>query len=185
MTRDILSNKYFNWICRTISDSRYTGGRSYLKLLKHLHQVDFIFIIDMDGNRAEDGLSLRYRFAYDYNYDRAMITDAIDYRPCTVLEMIAALAIRCEEDIMDNQKLGNRTGQWFWEMIFNLGLGSMYDEQFDSNYTNHVLDRFMRREYDMNGEGGLFTINNCRQDLRRVEIWCQMCWYLDDILARQ
>ena len=65
---------------------------------------------------------------------------------------------------MDDTAYGNRTGQWFWGMIFNLGLGGMYDGQFDQNYAIWVLDRFMRREYDMNGDGGLFTVENCGRD---------------------
>lgn len=40
------------------------------------------------------------------------------------LEMIIALAIRLEEHIMDDPDIGNRTGQWFWDMIVSLGLGS-------------------------------------------------------------
>ena len=42
-----------------------------------------------------------------------------------------------------------------------------------------VIKRFLDRDYEPNGKGGLFTIKNCRQDLRKVEIWYQLCWYLD------
>lgn len=52
-----------------------------------------------------------------------MIASYLDNRPCSVLEMIIALAIRLEEHIMDDPDIGNRTGQWFWDMIVSLGLG--------------------------------------------------------------
>ena len=39
--------------------------------------------------------------------------------------MMIALAIRCEEHIMDDPDAGDRTGQWFWSMLVSLGLGSM------------------------------------------------------------
>jgi hypothetical protein len=68
-------------------------------------------------------------------------------------------------------------------MISNLGLSSLNDTRFDSRYLNRVVTRFLNREYERNGEGGLFTVKNCKYDLRTVEIWYQMCWYLDDILV--
>ena len=111
-----------------------------------------------------------------------MIASYLDDRPCSVLEMLIALAMRCEEHIMDDPDIGNRTGQWFWSMITNLGLGSMTDAKFDRVKINHVILIFLDRKYKPNGEGGLFTVRNCPRDLRTIEIWYQMCWYLDDIL---
>ena len=96
--------------------------------------------------------------------------------------MLIALAIRCEEHIMDDPDIGNRTGQWFGGMIDNLGLGSMYDENFDRDYVDEKIGIFLNRDYERNGKGGLFTVKHCKYDLRTVEIWYQMCWYLDYIL---
>lgn len=101
--------------------------------------------------------------------------------PCSILEMMIALAIRCEETIMDDTSRGDRTSQWFWEMIVSLGLGSMSDDRFAPDIVDDILDRFLNREYEPNGKGGLFTIKNCEYDLRDVEIWYQLCWYLDSI----
>jgi hypothetical protein len=78
--------------------------------------------------------------------------------------------------------VGNRTGQWFWNMIVNLGLGSMNDVKYNKDYVDSVISRFMNRKYKRNGEGGLFTVKHCKYDLRTVEIWYQMCWHLDDVL---
>ena len=136
----------------------------------------------MDGNRAEDGIDLRYRFAIRCDErNEKVILRALNF-PCSVFEMIFALAIRCEETIMDNPSVGDRTKQWFWGMIASLGLGSMTDDQFDKRYVDSVLEHFMNREYEPNGKGGLFTIRNTNQDLRKVDIWCQLCWYLDSIV---
>jgi hypothetical protein len=96
--------------------------------------------------------------------------------------MMVALAIECEVTIMDDPNIGDRTGQWFWGMIVNLGLGSMTDYKFDDIYVEGVVRRFLDREYEPNGKGGLFTVKNCRYDLRTVEIWNQMCWYLGTIM---
>ncbi len=179
MTGNELNNKYFEWMYQLVYNNRRL---SYRKLFSYLHNVEFIYIIEMDGNRAEDGIDLRYRFGYEQGYDSPMIATLLDNRPCSVLEMLIALAIRCEEHIMNDPDIGNRTGQWFWNMIINLGLGSMDDSMFDKNYVEDVISRFLYRKYKRNGEGGLFTVEHCKSDLRTVEIWYQMCWYLDEVL---
>ena len=182
MTRNELYNKYFEWMYQLVCNSRYSKRLSYRKLLAHLHSIDFNYILGMDGNREADGIDLRYRFGYENSYEDPMIAANLDDRPCSVLEMLIALSIRCEEHIMDDPDIGDRTGEWFWNMIENLALGSMSDSKFDRDYVNNAISRFLNREYKRNGEGGLFTIKHCKYDLRTVEIWYQMCWYLDDIL---
>ena len=59
----------------------------------------------------------------------------------------------------------------------------MDDTRFDRPYVNSVVKKFLKRDYEPNGQGGLFTIKKCRDDLRDVEIWYQMCWYLDSIVC--
>lgn len=179
-TLDILENRYFDWICGLVCDD---DTRSYYKkLLCYLHGREFIYTIEMDKNRETDGIYLRYRFAYENCLDSSIIDEYLRDKPCSVLEMMVALAFRCEEDIMDNPDIGNRTGKWFWDMISSLGLDSMDDEKFNKSYVKKIVDRFLNREYKPNGKGGLFTVDNCVCDLRDVEIWYQMCWYLDNIL---
>lgn len=58
----------------------------------------------------------------------------------------------------------------------------MNDARFDSEYTDDVIFRFMDRKYKRNGEGGLFTIEHCKYDLRSLKFGWQMNWYLDSIL---
>lgn len=146
----------------------------------HLHNTEFRFTISRDENRADDGISLRYRFSLDYNG----VDNADDYisGPCSVLEMMVALAIRCEENIMDDPRVGDRTGQWFWGMIGNLGLSAMDDIRFDKALVDDIIDKFLNREYEADGRGGLFRIKHCDHDLRKVEIWYQLCWFLDGIM---
>ena len=67
-------------------------------------------------------------------------------------------------------------------MITNLGLGSMYDSNYDKIYVRKTVERFLNRDYEPNGKGGLFTIRNCNRDLRQVEIWYQLNWYLNSIV---
>lgn len=178
MTR--LERLYFDWMCSLVTDDESTMPSKYHKLFEHLHNTEFIYILPMDANRKSDGEDLRYRFAYETQRPYAEIGSLLDIRPASVFEVMVALAIRCEDAIMNDPKYGNRTGQWFWEMIVNLGLGSMDDSHYDISYVDRVLNRFMSREYEPNGLGGLFHIEG--RDLRNVEIWTQMNWYVDRIL---
>lgn len=180
MTRDELNKRYFEWMCDLVYNNKYSNRLSYRKLLTYLNTIDFVYIIPRDSNREEDGVDLRYRFGYECDYDNPTIALYLDDHGCSMLEMMVALSMRCEETIMTDPNVGDRTGQWFWGMIVNLGLGSMTDEKFDSDYVDYVISRFTNREYSRNGEGGLFTVKNCDDDLRNVEIWYQMCWYLDE-----
>lgn len=179
-----LVNEYFDWMYDLVTSEKRSRRGSYRKLLARLHNLDFTYMIGMDGNRAEDGIELRYRFGAENDIRDPIVAALLDDRPCSVLEMIVALSIRCEEHIMDDPDIGNRTGQWFWGMIDNLGLSGMTDDRFDKAYTDEVIHRFLTRRYERNGEGGLFTVHG-KGDLRSVEIWYQAMWYLNDILEEQ
>ena len=179
MFRDQIINDYFEWLwnftkCRGHSQNR--------KIITLLHNIEFRYSIPMDANREEDGIDLRYRFVTEVgipkNYQE--VYGYLD-GPCSVLEMMIALAIRCEESIMDDPDIGDRTSEWFWLMMKNLGLDYMSDRKFDRNVAEEKISIFLDRRYKRNGEGGLFVVNG-RRDLRKVEIWYQMCWYLDTIM---
>lgn len=171
MARRNLNLEYFKWMYNIVCADRYTSSNSYEKLLMYLHDVEFTYTIKRDADRFYDGINLRRRFGQQID------------GPCSVLEMMVALAIRCEETIMTDPKFGDRTSQWFWRMIVNLGLGGETDSRFDKEYVRDVVDQFLHRNYQRDGRGGLFTVKEYQYDLRDVDIWTQMMWYLDDILG--
>lgn len=177
--KDRINDEYFDWLCEIVDSKRFSKHVSYRKLLMHLHNIEFTWFIPYDDNRADDGIMLRRKYALAHHDEE--LSDYIS-GPCSVLEMMAALAIRCEESIMDDTLFGNRTGQWFWGMIRNLGLSPMNDSNFDAEFVDDVIARFLNREYEPDGKGGLFTIKNCDHDLRTVEIWRQLSWYLGSIM---
>lgn len=179
MTREKMNNTYFEWMYNLVCDS---SRRPFFRdLLSYLYDREFTYILPMDGNRAEDGINLRYRFADECRFDDRMVASYLDDRDCSILEMLIALAIRCEEHIMENPDIGNRTAQWFWTMIESLGLEYMSDYHFDEEAADMIIDRFLNREYERDGSGGLFTIEDCPCDLRSVDIWYQMNRYLNTI----
>ena len=179
MTRDIHS-EYFNWLCSLVKDSKPFSRSSYTKLLTYLYRTEFVYIMPMDGNRYADGENLRYRFGYERGIEDPIIASCLDDTPCSILEMMVALAFRCEEHIMFNPAVGTQSGRWFWMMIKNLGLEHMTDRQYNIEYVNSVIWRFLDRQYDADGKGGLIYIPNTKYDLRTMEIWYQMMRYLSE-----
>lgn len=183
-----VSNAYFEWLCSLIKHG-CPAPRSamYRKLLIFLHDVDFRYSIPRDGNRYGDGLDLRYQFSKVQNISYGVVTEALDGKECSVLEMMIALAARCENQIMANSDFGDRTGVWFWYMVDSLGLTDMTNKKYDKNYCYFVIERFLDREYSADGEGGLFRLQVVDEnlhflDLRNYEIWCQAMWYLNSVL---
>lgn len=178
MRKDEILNEYFEWLYNLVCGDRYSNAISYKKLLAYLHHTKFTYLLSKDKNRAADGVDLRYRFSKERYHGH--IPSCLD-GPCSILEMMVALAIRCEETIMDDPKIGDRTSQWFWGMVTNMGLGYMSDNRFDEHVAKEIIDRFLNRDYSQNGRGGLFTVRNCEYDLTNIEIWTQMLWFLDSI----
>lgn len=181
-----INEEYFEWLYDTMTNDLGARDNIYTKLFVALHTRPFTYFPSImpgssmanDANRLEDGINLRYRFGREYGYSRNEIKEGLT-EPCSVLEMMEALAIRCEEGLMDDPKYGNRTTQWFWNMIKSLGLVNMDDSNFNKSYVDDVLDIFLNREYNSDGSGGLFTIRNSVIDMRRLEIWYQLCRYID------
>lgn len=175
-----INKLYFEWLSRLVCDGTLESRlKDFKRLLYKLHTIEFTFseLFPMDANRIEDGTDLRYRFSYENNYDQRMIASCVDDKPCSVLEMLVALALRCEEHIMSDSSFGNRTGQWFWEMIENAGLGTMDEQNFDEDFVEETVYVFMNREYEYDGSGGNIFLDEAH-NLKALEIWYQMNLYL-------
>lgn len=179
MWRVNIEDKYFRWL---VDNIEWDYIARYYKLLAHLHSTPFRYTIAMDGNRAADGQNLRYRFGRESGYSDAVIAMYLDNRECSVLEMMVALANRIFDQFIDDFDTENSVAAWFWRMIDSLGLFNCIDISYDERYVNAVLERFLDRDYEPNGKGGLFTIHDTPNDLRDIEIWYQMSAYIDTIL---
>ena len=172
MTEQEINVRYFDYMQKLAG-----GDEEDIFLLRVLHNYEFRYSLPMDGNRAEDGINLRYRFGHDSGIPMSVVASLLDIRPCSVLEMLISLALRCEEHIMSNSDFGDRTSYWFWGMISNMGISP----SDDIDRIKFAVRRFLDREYEPSGEGGLFTLRRHERDLRTVEIWQQLMWYLSEI----
>lgn len=167
-----IENLYFNWLCaKVLYLENSTPSLRYDKLLRILHETEFVFTLGGDENRAEDGVSLRYNFGQELDVD----DPHWELQPCSVLEMLIAFSIRAE------YMTDTPHSEWFWEFVDNLDLKGFSDASRLPRHRIHErLDRFMWRQFDWQGRGGLFPLSDTKQDQRNVEIWYQFCDYLVD-----
>lgn len=159
--------------------------RSYDELLDYLYDCYFSPNMEMDENRAEDGKELRWQFCHERGFDRDNILDEIGKRKkCTMLEMMVALAQRCESQITMDMDDGVHAERWFYPMLESLGLSGMKNGRMDERKADDVVNRFLSRHYTYFGEGSLFTVNNPKYDMRKTDLWYQAMWYIAEHSSR-
>lgn len=173
---------YIQWICSDkllLTDREY---KKYSKLINRLTDIEFIWVHPRDENRANDGLSLRR----DFTYETGLFLDSSSgiLPKCTFFEMLAALAYRCEHQLMRNLDHGDRTSKWFFEMLDNIGLlkydNRSYNRSSDDEIFNAV-HKLLHRDYRANGSnGGLFPIKKRGINQKTEEIWKQLMAYLNE-----
>lgn len=168
---------YIHWLCDKVGIHSFDERTSIL--INALQEKGFYWTVPNDDNRGLDGLELRREFADLNNFD----PDAIFEGPCTMLEMLIALAKRCDY-IMSDLDNEDHTARWFWEMLENVGLDmkslNSYEEDYTIDLIDKILDRILDRTYGASGRHGLFPLNEPERDQREVEIWYQMQAYFND-----
>lgn len=162
---------YFNWLCSKIDDGR---GRNYAILLLKMFQTPFKVVVKKDENRVADGLALR-----DWFYEETGRGQYGSGIPCSVLEVLIALARRCEVEIMGEYEEDN-TGKWFWMMVENIGLLPYDNAHFDNDSVAHFLAHFLDRKWARGGQSGPFPLKTAKFDSRKQELWFLMCHWLDE-----
>ena len=172
-----IKNAYFSWLVNKvqIDDMHWC-------LMRRLHQKDFFWLesVSHDANREQDGMDLREDFADDSEWRKEDILEALA-GPCSVLEMLVALAMRIERDIMYTPDDGDRTGEWFKLMLDNMKLLPMTDTDYFQPYVDQILEDIMSRHYKKNSKGSIFPVKNTQgKDWRNTEIWMQMMAYFNE-----
>lgn len=162
---------YFNWlyakVCDPLAESK---SQKFEVLIRELHKTEFVPQVPGDDNRAEDGCDLRDEFL-DTVHEKA--DDVWMSYACSVLEALIALSRKAAY----NTSSDIRT--WFWRMLSNLGLAELSDDvNPNPNHIQQVLDVFVWRMYDHNGNGGVFPLTNTEYDQRYIELWYQLNEYI-------
>lgn len=152
----------------------------YSNLLSFLFNMEFYWFDEheTDESRAIDGKRLREQFMAEND----ITPDLILQGPCRVLEMLVALAQRAEFTMYDPWK-GDRTYKWFWIFMRNLGLDYLIDDNCTGDaetYVHMVITRWLDRRFDSNGNKSPFPIKSRHEDMRKVDIWYQLQWWLSE-----
>lgn len=174
--------EYVVWIGENVLNLPGRELNKYSKLFTKLAEMEFVWLHPRDENRAKDGLKLRREFTNETDLDLDSSSGILP--KCTVFEMLAGLARRCEDQLMHNLSYGNRTSEWFFIMIDNLGLSGFTNKNWDSDTDDDIFNAvhtFLYRKYKINGfGGGLFPIKKRGVNQKTEEIWKQMMTFLSE-----
>ena len=123
--------KYFRWLTDQIDDG---SGRvkKYRHLLSDLFDISYKWVIELDSNRAVDGMNLREKYRADYERDMG----------CSVLEMLIAMCVRFEYSVA-SEPGEEDPSRWFWLIIERLDLDLYSDECYDFEAVNSILELWM------------------------------------------
>lgn len=163
-----IEDLYFDWLCAKVKRDRTPA---YLELFRIMHRHEFVNMNLSDENRIEDARELRELFLLEINLAG---TDWLG-EGASVFEVLIAFSERASFQIDMSPQ------EWFWQFITNLRL-DIYSRASHSDRMkiDDILNRFVMREYEPNGDGGLFPLRRPKHDQRKVEIWYQFCEYVED-----
>lgn len=179
---------YIKWLFALISEGDYNGSaKEHAFVLQQMFSREFYWVHPNDENRASDGKALRERYSDVYNgqYSSENVLEALD-GPCSVLEMMIALASRMKDCAIFDVDDCCHTSECFWIMMDHLGLIDQTNKRWDPEWCDRIIDIFLDRKYSRFGYGSLFIWkphnDKDETDFRGMEIWYQMQRYCIDFL---
>lgn len=176
--RESYRDDYFQWLKSLVGDVH--EGKSYLILLRMLHNREFYWVVPLDENRAEDGKALRIAYSRQFPEEENDIMEAL-IGPCSMLEFLIGMAERMDDDLWNGR---NRTDKWFWELICNVKFDKMDDENFDimggATYFDVKIDKIARKNYSKTGNAQLFPSFKTSKSRHLREFWVEMTDYLNE-----
>lgn len=172
-----LDRQYFEWLYSLVASVKQRNkSHTYRDLFRQLYSTEFLYFVPNDDNRAEDGRDLRIEFFQEagLDYNDPEYQDWLDLN-CSMLEMLIALSRRLEFEA------GGNARDWFWHLLQNVNLSELNDRDgFSRDDVAETLNRVVFREYDPDGVGGLFPLHYSEKDQVEVELWYQLCSYVNE-----
>lgn len=154
----MLYSDYYLWLLSLVDDG------DHQTLLRYLYEHPYTWQFTLDENRAAGGINMRNRYANENGID----PQDVGTGPCSILEMLIALAERMVELLTID------IYTWFWQLIKNLGLDKFDDGRFDERGVSYILSVWLNRAYDSAGTGSLFPLKAYSGDCRNLDTWGQM-----------
>lgn len=189
-----LVDDYVYYLYRIVQN----GGEKHRKLCVELFKNRFFITRSApkrDIDREKDGLELRTEWSnrvhkLDNVIQNEYPGDDLDTEfhsiPCTMLEMIIGISKRMSEQLM-NEDGEDKTAQYFWEIIGNLGLDCWDDDNFGwetglaPKNVGKICEILCKRQYNPDGTGGgMFPMPGVLDiNQKKMEIWYQMQEYIN------
>lgn len=211
MTSNELWNRYFLWmidkiyptpeLIERVSHGLYaqdfewlysfdTSGDPVLSdkekiVLDEMNRITFVVDgrVRKDENRLSDAYDMRNRYLMEAGYPSYFKSKYFDRFSATVFEVLVALSIRCDKDIMGDPDFPGLTAPlWFWIMVKNLNFRAdeLNSEAQIRRSVDYKCDIFMSRRYDFYGRGGLYLVESTTYDLRKADLWMQLQWFCSE-----
>ena len=168
-----MNDRYFDWLVDLVN------ADDLLRLCEIMDGLDFTWTIPLDENRVEDAFDMRELYSDDTGCDSGRQPVS-----CSLFEIVVAMAYRCDRDVMYDAYIGHRYSVWFHYFIENLFDGKARNAEMylDEDEIVDICVRFMNRDYERDGSGGMFPIKHDRRDQRRVQLWLQMnLWLVENV----
>jgi hypothetical protein len=162
-----VNHDYLNWL---VSQIQIIGPpRTYNELFFQMHSTPFVWSIEGDDSRVNDGRDLRI----DYPHR----DDLSKYEQVSFLEVLIGLSRRLAFIA------GGEADLWAWQLIENLGFANFTDP-LNERKRRDIRERLtmvMARTYDPDGSGGFFPLNDPQEDQTQVKLWKQLQAYVNEI----
>lgn len=171
-----LKEEYLRWLEPQIRDEQSNNKtRSYWDLVNLMYEMEFVWSIPMDNNRAVDGLDLRTEFAHEIGIRPELMQK--HFGPCSFLEVLVGLSRR-----MAFVAGGDAPG-WAWVLLTNLELQSMWDRLSHAKKDKAwaIMNAAIHRQYQPDGTGGFFPLAWPDDDQTRIELWYQLNSYVEEL----
>lgn len=169
-----LDERYLSWLYSQVASVKTRHRhRTFWNLFRQMHETIFVAIVPHDENRIADGRDLRYEWLRE-NEDEQGDPEWMR-APCSMLELFIVLSRALSFEMDDKME------PWFWHLMEELDLEQFNDRNYNESaqeVITNTLDRVIWRQYEPNGQGGLFPLRDSARDQRKVELWYQLNAYL-------
>lgn len=164
--------QYLIWRCGLQKENKM------VLIFEVLHKIPFFYVLERDINRRSDGFFLRNGYKIPNEFmDNIDILEEFDTRRPAVMEVLVALAIRVDNEIIGDPA-DPHPEEFFMKMIKNLGLDKLRRGCHKERETIKIVQRWLNREFESDGIGSPFPVRYDHRDQRRLEIWDQMNSYI-------
>jgi len=176
-------SEYVNWLIgpQNLGLARSIDQGRISLLIELLSNTKFECSIPEDNPRTEDAFDLRREYISEcrYNSEEPQADDRL-YGPASVLEVLVALAIRFDMEVVGNPGVP-QPDRLFMEWLDNLGVVVM-DSEWSIDNSNLImlkLSKWMNRNYKDDGKGSIFPLKHVTFNFSKSDIWrqCYVFYY--------